>query len=211
MLSNWSKPELLVSFFTHSLPLLAPHGSIIVTLFEGEPYTLWNIRDLGRHAGLQVERSFKFQAGAYPGYRHSRTLGVVKNKSGEEVGWRGEERESRSYVFVRKGEGLVDGNGTGKNKGSDSESSESEDEGNGESDMESMDESPDEDSLEEDNRDGPESHVHDPDNNQTNEDRVENSWDGFETSDESGSETNNDWRPKIMVLLGGWDKNQAEV
>ncbi|KAI0377823.1 hypothetical protein F5Y04DRAFT_170029 [Hypomontagnella monticulosa] len=95
--------ELLVEFFKRAMPSLAPGGSIIVTLFEGEPYTLWNIRDLGRHCGLQVERSFKFQASAYPGYHHARTLGAVKNKSGEVGGgWKGEDRPARSYVFVRK-------------------------------------------------------------------------------------------------------------
>lgn len=116
--------ELLVAFFKNALPALAPStsaitpsassrasgegktSSIIVTLFEGEPYTLWNIRDLARHAGLQVDRSFKFQAAAYPGYKHARTLGVVKAKNGVEGGgWKGEERSARSYVFVRKGEG----------------------------------------------------------------------------------------------------------
>lgn len=98
--------ELLVSFFKRAMMSLAPGGSIIVTLFEGEPYTLWNIRDLGRHSGLQVERSFKFQASAYVGYHHARTLGRVKNKSGEVGGgWKGEERPARSYVFVRKDEG----------------------------------------------------------------------------------------------------------
>lgn len=97
--------EMLVAFFERALLSLAPGGSIIVTLFEGEPYTLWNIRDLGRHAGLQVERSFQFQASAYPGYHHARTLGVVKNKSGEfGGGWKGEERAARSYIFVRKDE-----------------------------------------------------------------------------------------------------------
>lgn len=97
--------ELLVSFFKRAVASLAPGGSIIVTLFEGEPYTLWNIRDLARHTGLQVERSFKFQASAYPGYHHARTLGVVKNKDGDVGGgWKGENRAARSYVFVRKDE-----------------------------------------------------------------------------------------------------------
>ncbi|RYP18376.1 hypothetical protein DL765_003988 [Monosporascus sp. GIB2] len=95
--------ELLVAFFGRALLSLAPGGSVIVTLFEGEPYTLWNIRDLARHSGLQVERSFKFQASAYPGYHHARTLGVVRNKNGEiGGGWKGEDRAARSYVFVRK-------------------------------------------------------------------------------------------------------------
>ncbi|KAK6068535.1 hypothetical protein SCUP515_09533 [Seiridium cupressi] len=97
--------ELLVSFFQRAMMSLAPGGSIIVTLFEGEPYTLWNIRDLGRHSGLQVDQSFKFQASAYPGYHHARTLGVVRNKEGEiGGGWKGEDRAARSYVFVRKDE-----------------------------------------------------------------------------------------------------------
>ncbi|KAK7908628.1 hypothetical protein PG985_015931 [Apiospora marii] len=98
--------EMLVAFFERALPCLsyAPGSAIVVTLFEGEPYTLWNIRDLARHAGLLVERSFRFQAAAYPGYHHARTLGVVRNKSGEVSGggWKGEDRPARSYVFVRK-------------------------------------------------------------------------------------------------------------
>ncbi|KAK0124610.1 hypothetical protein ONS95_009559 [Cadophora gregata] len=121
--------ELLVSFFARALPSLSPrHGSsIIVTLFEGEPYTLWNIRDLARHSGLEVAQSFKFQASAYPGYKHARTLGVVKGKGGKEGGgWRGEERSARSYVFVRKGEGVVMGPGKGKKSGKSSDEEESE-------------------------------------------------------------------------------------
>ena len=98
--------SLLVSFFTRAaLPALARNGTIVITLFEAEPYTLWNVRDLGRHAGLQVERSFKLQWGAYPGYHHARTLGVVKSKAGEDGGgWKGEERSARSYIFARKDE-----------------------------------------------------------------------------------------------------------
>ncbi|KAH7037740.1 uncharacterized protein B0I36DRAFT_236654 [Microdochium trichocladiopsis] len=99
--------EMLVGFFKSATPSLAPGGSIIVTLFEGEPYTLWNIRDLARHSGLQVQRSFRFQARAYPGYHHARTLGVVRNKLTGEVtdsAWKGEDRPARSYVFVRKDE-----------------------------------------------------------------------------------------------------------
>ena len=116
--------ELLVSFFNRALPSLSPqHGSsIIVTLFEGEPYTLWNIRDLARHSGLEVARSFRFDSSIYPGYKHARTLGVVKNKKGEEgKGWRGEERPARSFVFVRKGEGETMGGGKEGKRRRDSE------------------------------------------------------------------------------------------
>lgn len=123
--------ELLVSFFQRVLPALQPGGTIVVTLFEGEPYTLWNVRDLARHAGLQVDRSFRFQSAAYPGYKHARTLGVVKSKKGEVGGgWKGEQRSARSYVFVRKGDdvrqpsGMVPSVGVKKRKrsGSDDES-----------------------------------------------------------------------------------------
>ncbi|KAF4626002.1 hypothetical protein G7Y89_g12161 [Cudoniella acicularis] len=117
--------ELLVSFFKSAHPLLSPTSgsSILVTLFEGEPYTLWNIRDLARHSGLEVNRSFRFQAKAYPGYKHARTLGVVKGKHGETgAGWKGEERDARTYEFVRKGEGVVMGKGKKRVEESDSES-----------------------------------------------------------------------------------------
>jgi 25S rRNA (uracil2634-N3)-methyltransferase len=130
--------ELLVSFFQRAQPSLAPGGTIVVTLFEGEPYTLWNIRDLARHAGLQVERSFKFVAAVYPGYGHARTLGVVKNRRGEVAAkaWKGEERAAWSYVFVRKGEGDADGK-RGKRKrggGGDSEEEVDVEESEGEGD-----------------------------------------------------------------------------
>lgn len=90
--------ELLVNFFKAVIPLLAPTGTILVTIFEGEPYSLWNIRDLARHVGLQVGRSFKFQFDAYPEYRHARTLGNVEGGGG----WKGEDRDARTYIFERR-------------------------------------------------------------------------------------------------------------
>jgi len=133
---------------------LAPrHGSsIIVTLFEGEPYTLWNIRDLARHSNLQVAESFKFQAIGYPGYKHARTLGVVKGKNGEAgAGWKGEQRPARSYVFVRKGEGVVMGEGKKKGEessdGSDDEGFEDEEENDNENDHEMEEDQTDDDDI----------------------------------------------------------------
>lgn len=85
-------------------------GRILVTLFEGEPYTLWNIRDLARHCGLQVIESFKFDATAYPGYQHARTIGDIttgkdRREDGKRKGaWRGEERDARCYVLGLKDE-----------------------------------------------------------------------------------------------------------
>jgi 25S rRNA (uracil2634-N3)-methyltransferase len=78
-------------------PFLRMHGRVIVTLFEGEPYTLWNVRDLARHAGLKVVESWKFDAAQYPGYAHVRTLGAIEGGGA----WRGEEREARCYVFEK--------------------------------------------------------------------------------------------------------------
>jgi 25S rRNA (uracil2634-N3)-methyltransferase len=97
-------------------------GKIIVTLFEGEPYTLWNIRDLARHVGLKCMESWKFDASQYPGYAHVRTLGAIEGGGG----WKGEERAARCYLFQKvevvadseeEGELEKMGGGGGGNKG----------------------------------------------------------------------------------------------
>lgn len=72
-------------------------GRILVALFEGEPYGLWNVRDLARHAGLRVVESYGFEWEAYPGYAHVRTLGALEGGGG----WKGEDREARMYVFEK--------------------------------------------------------------------------------------------------------------
>jgi len=138
--------ELLVDFFRRALPSLAPHGKMIVTLFEGEPYTLWNVKDLARHAGLAVERSFRFRAETYPGYRHARTLGVVRTRKGEvsESGWKGEERAARSYVFVRKEDAPKPG-ARKRKAGEESSGNESESESEGEGDWGGVSEDEDKD------------------------------------------------------------------
>lgn len=58
--------------------------TILVTLFEGVPYTLWNVKDLARSAGLKVLRSWAFRSEVYPRYEHARTLGNIRSK--EDVG-----------------------------------------------------------------------------------------------------------------------------
>jgi 25S rRNA (uracil2634-N3)-methyltransferase len=93
----------------------AINGQILVTLFEGEPYTLWNIRDLARHSGLKVVESFKFPWAAYPGYHHARTIGDItsgKDRSDEgkrRGAWRGEERDARCYVLEHQDASLAIG------------------------------------------------------------------------------------------------------
>lgn len=105
-------------------------GQILVTLFEGEPYSLWNVRDLARHCGLQAVESFKFPWSAYPGYTHARTIGDIKtgkDRSEERKrkgAWRGEEREARCYVLGLKEEMQLQGKGKRKRDNqSDSEGS----------------------------------------------------------------------------------------
>lgn len=93
---------------------------------------------MARHSGLQVEKSYKFQPKAYPGYKHARTLGIVKSRNGEEGGWRGEERSSRSYIFVKKGEATPPGPGS-KGKTKEDDSSEGEDDNIGSFEMENVD------------------------------------------------------------------------
>lgn len=78
-------------------PFLKMGGKIIVTLFEANPYTLWNIRDLARHAGLKVVESSKFDWEMYPGYKHVRTLGAIEGGGA----WKGEDRDARMYVFEK--------------------------------------------------------------------------------------------------------------
>ncbi|GLA98756.1 hypothetical protein AtubIFM57143_007053 [Aspergillus tubingensis] len=79
-------------------------GQILVSMFEGEPYTLWNIKDLARHAGLRVVTSFRFPWASYKEYSHARTLGDIEGKDGGRGGWRGEDRDARMYVFEVKQE-----------------------------------------------------------------------------------------------------------
>ncbi|PYH94965.1 hypothetical protein BO71DRAFT_292635, partial [Aspergillus ellipticus CBS 707.79] len=83
-------------------------GQILVTMFEGEPYTLWNIKDLARHAGLRVVTSFRFPWACYNEYSHARTLGDIEGKHGGRGGWRGEDRDARMFVFEVKQEDHAD-------------------------------------------------------------------------------------------------------
>lgn len=122
---------LLSSFFKSTLSahkgreFLKEGGKVIVTLFEGDPYTLWNVRDLARHAGLKVLESWAFEADQYPGYKHVRTIGKIEGGGG----WKGEDRRARVYVFGKgAGEGEKEANKGKKGKKRGREESESEEE-----------------------------------------------------------------------------------
>ncbi|KAH0537832.1 hypothetical protein FGG08_005445 [Glutinoglossum americanum] len=117
--------ELLVGFFKAAIPLLKkPEGAIVLTVFEGEPYTLWNIKDLARHVGLRVGRSFKFQSEMYPGYKHARTLGNIEGGRG----WKGETRSARTYIFeINDGQGAQQVNSSKRKRTGGESDSEGED------------------------------------------------------------------------------------
>ena len=89
-----------MGFFKSAASLLAPGGAIVLTLFEGEPYELWNVRDLERHVGLKVGRSFRFQPAGYRGNIHAWTLGNIIGGGGG----KGEDRAARTYMFQVKDE-----------------------------------------------------------------------------------------------------------
>lgn len=71
------------------------YGKIILSVFTGEPYDLWQVRVLAKDNGLQVERSSKFQWGDYPEYHHKRT------NSEQDTTKPAEERDARLYVFKK--------------------------------------------------------------------------------------------------------------
>ena len=95
---------MLSSFFKCATEVLAPGGLIVVTIFEGQPYTLWNVKDVARHTGLVVGKSFRFEAAAYEGYRHARTLGNLNGG-----GWKGEERSARTFCLEVPGPSMTEG------------------------------------------------------------------------------------------------------
>lgn len=77
---------LIVDFFNSAKKVIRPkEGKIVVTLFNGQPYDMWGIRDLARHCGLVVERSGVFDSTEWAkrGYQHARTMGNVVSKDGK--------------------------------------------------------------------------------------------------------------------------------
>lgn len=68
--------KLMDAFFKASRPLMRPRtGSIVVSLFDGLPYSLWNLKILAKAYGLTVRRSANFDWTAFPGYYHRLTAG----------------------------------------------------------------------------------------------------------------------------------------
>lgn len=72
-----------------------PSTSVILSVFEGEPYVSWGIKALARGAGLKVERSGAFIWEAFPSYHHKRT------NSMRDTTKPAAERPARIYSFVK--------------------------------------------------------------------------------------------------------------
>jgi len=96
-----------------------PHrqGSILITLLNQPPYTLWSLPHLAQRPPpscpgtrlpqprYRLERSFKFHPELYEGYAHRRTIGFKEGKSkadNEEI--LGRAGEARTWEFVRAAE-----------------------------------------------------------------------------------------------------------
>ncbi|BFZ61175.1 hypothetical protein YB2330_002234 [Saitoella coloradoensis] len=91
--------KLLLGFFESAQPILSPIGTVVVSLADSSPYTLWRIRDLAKEQGLRVRQSGDFVGEAFPEYSHRRTIGWQDGVS--EKGWKGEERRARIWVFEK--------------------------------------------------------------------------------------------------------------
>lgn len=98
-------------------PTLTPPdraGSILITLLNQAPYTLWSLPQLAQRPPThcpgtrlqqpryQLLRSFKFHPDLYPGYAHRRTIGWKEGKSkseNEEI--LGRQGEARTWEFIK--------------------------------------------------------------------------------------------------------------
>lgn len=70
--------EMLLAFFKSAKSVLLPDGLVVVTLFASPHYEAWNIKGLAKSQGFRAQRSFKFLAEEFPGYRHARTIGTIE-------------------------------------------------------------------------------------------------------------------------------------
>ncbi|ANZ77658.1 BA75_04743T0 [Komagataella pastoris] len=75
----------------------AKDSKIIVSLFEGEPYQSWQVRDLARDSiDYKVQRSGAFYWDIYPEYHHRTTIGGKKETTRPPTN-----RKARMYVFEK--------------------------------------------------------------------------------------------------------------
>ncbi|KAK9376836.1 uncharacterized protein V1513DRAFT_374578 [Lipomyces chichibuensis] len=85
--------ELLDGFFKSVPSILKPSGTVVVTLFDGLPYSLWNLKELAKKSGFETVRSGKFVWEYYEGYKHRKTSGMGDTTK------KSQERDARTYIF----------------------------------------------------------------------------------------------------------------
>ncbi|KAK9314058.1 hypothetical protein V1522DRAFT_386434 [Lipomyces starkeyi] len=87
--------ELLDGFFKSVTSILKPSGTVVVTLFDGLPYSLWNLKELAKNSGFETVRSGKFVWEHYEGYKHRKTSGMGDTTK------KSQERDARTYIFQK--------------------------------------------------------------------------------------------------------------
>lgn len=90
--------ELVLSFLKSADELfqvlgVGVEGKIVITLFDGEPYSSWNVKLLAKSVGYKVKESGKFDWSLFPSYHHRRTIGMGDTTKPAM------ERNARTYVF----------------------------------------------------------------------------------------------------------------
>ncbi|KAK9240927.1 hypothetical protein V1525DRAFT_394313 [Lipomyces kononenkoae] len=103
--------ELLHGFFQSVLSVLKPSGRVVVTLFDGLPYSLWNLKELAKASGFETVRSGKFVWDHYEGYKHRRTAGMGDTTK------KSQERDARTYIFQKVDPNKKTDNSPAKQKG----------------------------------------------------------------------------------------------
>ncbi|TPX59881.1 hypothetical protein PhCBS80983_g02142 [Powellomyces hirtus] len=90
---------LVFNFLSSACTKMAADGQIHVTLKNGIPYDLWDIKEQAKRTQLlKCIRSFEFDPALYPEYSHRRTIGFLEGLStnaNEEISRLG----SRTYAF----------------------------------------------------------------------------------------------------------------
>ena len=82
------------------LPLSSYHGGELhITLKEGLPYTLWDLKGIAKREGWTLRTSFRFSETMWSGYEHRRTLGFKDGLS--KVGNLEIAGKGRTWVFYK--------------------------------------------------------------------------------------------------------------
>lgn len=71
-------------------------GTVVVTLFDGAPYSLWDIKSLAKQSRLTLRQSAQFAWDSFPGYVHRLTGGRGDTTKAADS------RAARTYVFERR-------------------------------------------------------------------------------------------------------------